>query len=86
MNYRLDKYGNKLSILGFGCMRFQRKAGGIDMQEAEKEMSRILLDELYDSEVLERRTSFEVTDNSFKLSCEVFCLTDIALEKEIKTN
>lgn len=55
-------------------------------QEAEKEMSRILLDELYDSEVLERRTSFEVTDNSFKLSCEVFCLTDIALEKEIKTN
>lgn len=30
MNYRLDKYGNKLSILGFGCMRFQRKAGGID--------------------------------------------------------
>ena len=38
MNYRLDKYGNKLSILGFGCMRFQRKAGGIDMQEAEKEI------------------------------------------------
>lgn len=38
MNYRLDKYGNKLSILGFGCMRFQRKASGIDMQEAEKEI------------------------------------------------
>lgn len=38
MNYRLDKYGNKLSILGFGCMRFQRKAGGIDIEEAEKEI------------------------------------------------
>ena len=55
-------------------------------QEAENEMSRILLEELYDSEVLERRTSFEVTENSFNLSCEVFCLTDIALEKEIKMN
>ena len=22
MNYRKDKYGNALSILGFGCMRF----------------------------------------------------------------
>ena len=55
-------------------------------REAENEMSRILLEELYDSEVLERRTSFEVTDDSFKLSCEVFCLTDIALEKEIKMN
>lgn len=55
-------------------------------KEAEDEMSRILLEELYDSEVLTRKTSFEVTDNSFKLSCEVFCLTDIALEKEIKMN
>ena len=26
MNYCKDKYGNDLSILGFGCMRFQRKA------------------------------------------------------------
>ena len=38
MNYRTDKYGNKLSILGFGCMRFQRKAGAIDMAEAEREI------------------------------------------------
>ena len=36
MHYREDKYGNKLSILGFGCMRFQRKAGRIDMEEMEK--------------------------------------------------
>ena len=38
MNYRLDKYGNKLSILGFGCMRFQRKMGKIDMEKAEKQI------------------------------------------------
>ncbi len=38
MNYRLDKYGNQLSILGFGCMRFQRKGGKIDFAEAEREI------------------------------------------------
>ena len=38
MNYRLDKYGNKLSILGFGCMRFQRKQGRIDMELAEQQI------------------------------------------------
>ena len=38
MNYRTDKYGNKLSILGFGCMRFQKKQGKIDFEEAEKEI------------------------------------------------
>ena len=38
MHYRVDRYGNKLSVLGFGCMRFQRKAGRIDMDEMEKEI------------------------------------------------
>ena len=38
MNYRLDKYGNQLSVLGFGCMRFQRKMGRIDLEEAEREI------------------------------------------------
>ena len=38
MNYRQDKYGNSLSILGFGCMRFQRKLGSIDLAEAEREI------------------------------------------------
>ena len=33
MNYRVDKYGNKLSALGFGCMRFQRKNGKVDMED-----------------------------------------------------
>lgn len=35
MQYRKDKYGNNLSILGFGCMRFERKGRGIDMEKAE---------------------------------------------------
>ena len=38
MNYRTDKYGNKLSILGFGCMRFPMKAGRIDLAETEREI------------------------------------------------
>ncbi len=38
MNYRKDKYGNELSILGFGCMRFQHKLGKIDFDKAEKQI------------------------------------------------
>ncbi|MBR5286480.1 MAG: aldo/keto reductase [Clostridia bacterium] len=38
MNYRTDKYGNKLSILGFGCMRFPRKHGATDYKEVEREI------------------------------------------------
>ena len=36
MQYRADKYGNPLSILGYGCMRFPRKQGKIHMETAEK--------------------------------------------------
>ena len=38
MNYRNDKYGNKISILGFGCMRFTLKGAGIDIPKAQKEI------------------------------------------------
>ena len=38
MNYRLDKYGNEISVLGFGCMRFQQAKGRIDLEEAEREI------------------------------------------------
>ena len=38
MNYRTDKYGNQLSILGFGCLRFPQKKGKIDMEETEREI------------------------------------------------
>jgi predicted aldo/keto reductase-like oxidoreductase len=38
MKYRSDKYGNKLSVLGFGCMRFPRKFGSVDMDETEREI------------------------------------------------
>lgn len=36
MNYRTDKYQNKLSALGFGCMRFPRKNGKTDMEKTER--------------------------------------------------
>ena len=38
MQYRLDKYGNKISALGFGCMRFTQSGGRIDLDKAEKEI------------------------------------------------
>ncbi len=38
MNYRCDKYGNKLSILGFGCMRFPQTLGKIRMEETERQI------------------------------------------------
>ena len=38
MNYRKDRYGTELSILGFGCMRFPQKLGRIDMKETEAEI------------------------------------------------
>jgi len=36
MKYRKDKYGNELSVLGYGCMRFPRKRGRIDMTVTEE--------------------------------------------------
>jgi len=38
MNYRKDKYGNDISLLGFGCMRFTQSGGKIDLDKAEKEI------------------------------------------------
>lgn len=38
MQYRKDRKGNELSVLGYGCMRFTRKGGGIDMEKAEREL------------------------------------------------
>lgn len=38
MQYRSDKYGNKISVLGYGCMRFSQKAGVIDIDKTEKEI------------------------------------------------
>ncbi|MBE6031712.1 MAG: aldo/keto reductase [Clostridiales bacterium] len=38
MNYRSDKYGNQISILGFGCMRFPQVMGKINMKETEAEI------------------------------------------------
>ena len=38
MQYKKDKHGNELSILGYGCMRFTKKAGIIDLEKAEREI------------------------------------------------
>ncbi len=38
MLYRNNKYGQPISILGYGCMRFTTKAGSIDIDKAEQEI------------------------------------------------
>ena len=38
MKYRSDRYGAKISQLGFGCMRFTRKGSSLDYEKAEKEL------------------------------------------------
>lgn len=38
MQYRFDKDGNEISILAYGCMRFTKKNGKIDLDKAETEV------------------------------------------------
>ncbi len=38
MQYRKDKKGNDLSVLGYGCMRFTKKGGSVDLDKAEREV------------------------------------------------
>ncbi len=40
MQYRKDRDGESISVLGFGCMRFARRGGGIDMEKTEKQILR----------------------------------------------
>ena len=38
MHYRKDRYGNEISILGYGCMRFTQSFGKPDIKKAEAEI------------------------------------------------
>ena len=38
MRYREGAGGDRLSVLGYGCMRFTRRGGGIDLDKAEREL------------------------------------------------
>ena len=38
MLYGEDRRGNRISRLGYGCMRFSRKGGSVDFGKAEKEL------------------------------------------------
>ena len=40
MQYRNDRNGNPISLIGYGCMRFSKKGGAIDLEKAEKEIMR----------------------------------------------
>ena len=38
MQYRKDRYGNDVSVLGYGCMRFTTKNGKPDLEKTKKEI------------------------------------------------
>lgn len=38
MQYRNDKYGRPISLLGYGCLRFTKKGGAIDLEKTEREI------------------------------------------------
>lgn len=38
MQYRCDKKGTKLSVLGYGCLRFSKKNGRINLEKTEREI------------------------------------------------
>ena len=38
MQYRNGRHGERLSVLGYGCMRFTRSGTSIDLEKAEKEI------------------------------------------------
>ena len=38
MQYRKDKKGNEISVLGYGCMRFTKKGNVVDLDKAEQEL------------------------------------------------
>ena len=38
MQYRPDKYGNPLSVLGYGCMRFSQSVTGVNLKKTEEEI------------------------------------------------
>jgi aryl-alcohol dehydrogenase-like predicted oxidoreductase len=42
MQYRMDRFGNPISILGYGCMRFTRKGASLDFDKAASELTRAL--------------------------------------------
>ncbi len=42
MQYRKDKNGQPISLLGFGCMRFPKKGNSIDMEKTEQQLLRAI--------------------------------------------
>ena len=43
MQYRTDRHGNRISVLGYGCMRFPQKNGSIDLKKTKAQI-RLALD------------------------------------------
>ena len=79
MQYRKDKYGEDLSLLGFGCMRFTQKNGKIDIDKAEKEIM-----EAYNSGVNYFDTAYVYSGSEVTIG-EIFERNDIRKKIKIAT-
>ena len=82
MNYRNDKYGNPLSILGFGCLRFPQKFGRIDMEQTEKfavSIASMTLKTASDSSKPESKINVAVSDAKGEVLLGNVCYTAAVL-------
>lgn len=92
MQYRKDKKGNDISLLGYGCLRFTKKGTGIDLEKAEKEILEAIqsgvnyFDTAYVyggseaalGEILERNHCRDKVNIATKLPHYLLCKTEIS--------
>lgn len=62
MQYRKNRKGEDISVLGYGCMRFSKKGSSIDIDKAEKEVM-----EAYNSGVNYFDTAYIYSGNEIAL-------------------
>jgi len=55
-------------------------------KQAEKQMESLIQNELSGAEILENKTESEKDEDSYKLTCRIYCLMDIAHEKIIEVD
>ena len=73
MNYRKDKYGNDLSVLGFGCMRFPKNEDGT----IDKHVDFATLESLYGKVVGKLCDLTEIYKNDLVIICGSNALEDV---------
>ena len=84
MQYRNDKYGNPISVLGYGCLRFTKKSGKIEFEKAEQERIEAELKEKKDTLISSITKSGHITKEEIESSEELKGFVDALDEKSLK--